>query len=271
MKDYSFYLEGTNGKGVLLVHGLTGAPGEMKFVGKQLHKQGFTVYAPMLAGHCMDEKALVLTRYENWIDSLRTALDRFGPEITEIHAAGICVGGGLALYLAHLHPERLKSVVIYSATLNYDGWSSPWYYALGPYGIPLVARLPGIRNVGYKENPPYGVKSDRVRHALIGDGSGIEGTLARFPLRSLHQNYRLNAALKKALPKMRVPTLLIHAREDDVSHPRNAYKIQKHHGGTCDVVLLEDSYHLIHVDQERRKTGQLTGDFFLAQGAVKHG
>ncbi len=54
-------------KGVLLVHGLTGSPLEMKFVGKQLNKMGFTVYAPTLAGHCQDEKALVETTYEDWI------------------------------------------------------------------------------------------------------------------------------------------------------------------------------------------------------------
>ena len=57
MKDYSFYWEGTSGKGVLLVHGLTGGPAEMQFIGQQLHKRGFTVYAPTLPrhvskGHC---------------------------------------------------------------------------------------------------------------------------------------------------------------------------------------------------------------------------
>ena len=48
MKDYSFYLQGSEEKGVLLVHGLTGTPSEMRFIGKQLHKMGFTVYAPTL-------------------------------------------------------------------------------------------------------------------------------------------------------------------------------------------------------------------------------
>ena len=52
MKDYSFHWEGTNGKGVLLVHGLTGAPAEMMFVGRQLHKRGFTVSNPNAKGTC---------------------------------------------------------------------------------------------------------------------------------------------------------------------------------------------------------------------------
>ncbi len=100
MKDYSFYLEGSE-KGVLLVHGLTGTPTEMRSVGKQLNKMGFTVYAPVLAGHCTDEAALLKTSYEDWLESLRLALHDFKTKVKTVSAAGISVGGdgvwGLAL------------------------------------------------------------------------------------------------------------------------------------------------------------------------------
>ena len=36
--DRAWALEGATGKGVLLIHGLTGAPGEMKFLAKRLHR-----------------------------------------------------------------------------------------------------------------------------------------------------------------------------------------------------------------------------------------
>ena len=94
MKDYSFYWEGTSGKGVLLVHGLTGGPAEMKFIGKQLHKRGFTVYAPTLPGHCQDERSLLRTKFEDWLGGLRESLLLFRKKVKEVHAAGICVGGG---------------------------------------------------------------------------------------------------------------------------------------------------------------------------------
>ncbi len=264
MKDYSYFLEGTNGKGVLLVHGLTGAPAEMKFVAKRLHAAGYSVYAPTLAGHGQDERALLATRFEDWAESLRLALNRFGPEITEVHAAGICVGGGLALYLAHLEPERVRRVVVYSATLDYDGWASPFYYKLGPVGIPIVSKIPVLRGLSLGESEPYGVKSERLRKIMM-SGNEMEGTLPRFPLRALNENYRLNRRLKQILPAMRTPTLLIHAREDDVSHPRNAYRIQAMHGGECRVVMLEESYHMLHVDQERRAVADLTARFFEGQ------
>jgi carboxylesterase len=66
------------------------------------------------------------------------------------------------------------------------------------------------------------------------------------------------------LPSITIPTLLIHARDDDVSHPRNARRIQRLHGGSCDIVYLENSYHMIHVDRERDRVAELTAGFFEA-------
>ena len=263
MSSFDFTLEGSRKKGILLIHGLTGSPAEMKFVGKALNRAGFTVHAPTLAGHCEDVNALLATRYEDWVESVRAAIREFATKVDEVYMAGICVGGALALYAASLEGDIVKGVAIYSPLLKYDGWNSPWYYKLQPVGIPFVVHTPFLRNISYAEAPPYGIKSDRVRNAVMSSGGdSIPGTLPAFPARSLYQNNRLNRALKKALPAIKIPTLLVHAREDDVGHPRNAEKIKRLHGGVCEIAWLDNSYHLIHVDQERQKVAKLTGDFF---------
>lgn len=256
------FLQGSNTTGILLIHGLTGAPAEMKFMAKHLHRKGYTVYVPLLAGHGQDEAALTKTRYEDWVGGLRIALTNFASQVKHVHIAGICVGGGLGLYLAKQQPELVKSVVIYSATLNYDGWNQPKWVSLARFFKHALIRIPKIRKVYFEEKYPFGIKNDRIRQLLMRDGQGIEGTLSKFPIISLYENYRLNDALKNALPSIQIPTLLIHARKDDVSHPRNAFKIQKLHGGKCQIVLLEDSYHMLHVDQERHKVAELTANFF---------
>jgi carboxylesterase len=268
MNDYSFYWEGSSGKGVLLVHGLTGAPMEMKFIGKQLHKRGYSVYAPTLPGHCQDKRSLLRTKFEDWLSGLRESLHLFRKKVKEVHAAGICVGGALALYLAYSEPTLLETVVIYSATLNYDGWNVPFYYPWARYGIPLLIHLPFVKRLAFSETAPYGIKSERVRKMVMSDGSVIAGALPSFPMGTLYENYRLNKALEKALPLIQTPTLLIHAKEDDVSHPRNADRIQKLHGGRCELVLLDDSYHMLHIDQERHKVADLTIDFFEEKRCV---
>ena len=261
MSNYDFHMQGSRRKGVLLIHGLTGSPSEMRFVGKQLHRAGFTVYAPTLAGHCGTKADLLVTTFEDWVESVRVAIRQFVLEVEEVYLAGICVGGAIGLYAAADEPS-VKGVAIYSPLLKYDGWNTPFYYNLGPSGIPIVRHIPLLNKMSFGESAPYGLKSERIRNAIIGKGDGIEGTLDRFPLISLYENIRLNNALCLRLPDIYIPTLLIHAREDDVCHPRNAIAVKKLHGGPCEIAWLEDSYHMIHVDQERHKVAQMTAEFF---------
>ena len=47
----SFLLEGKNNKAVLLLHGYTGAPSEMRPLGDYLHALGYTVSCVRLPGH----------------------------------------------------------------------------------------------------------------------------------------------------------------------------------------------------------------------------
>ena len=110
MSQYDFRMQGSGTKGVLLVHGLTGSPAEMRFVGKQLNRQGFTVYAPTLAGHCADEKTLLGSRYEDWVASIRHAIRKFAAEVDEVYLAGICVGGAIALLAAITQAVSLQDV-----------------------------------------------------------------------------------------------------------------------------------------------------------------
>ena len=46
-----FFFKGGS-EGVLLIHGYTGAPGEMRLLGEFLHSRGYTVLGVLLPGHC---------------------------------------------------------------------------------------------------------------------------------------------------------------------------------------------------------------------------
>ena len=111
MKDRSFRIRGEGEKGVLLIHGLTGAPSEMKSVGRVLHKRGFGLYAPMLAGHGGTEADLLKTDWRDWVDSASQAYLDFAREVDEVYVAGICAGGAIGLdlgiFLLHLGLHRV--------------------------------------------------------------------------------------------------------------------------------------------------------------------
>ncbi len=259
--EYSFYFEGSSDKGVLLIHGLTGAPAEMRFVGKMLNRLGFTVYAPVVAGHCQGRAALEAVRYEDWIESMREPLNRLKREVRYVYTAGICVGGAIGLMLAHLERGKVEKSVIYSPTMNYDGWNQTFWGKLGAYLIPRLIWCKPLHRLSFDERPPFGIKEERMRRFIV-EGASMKGIQHSMPVIALYENCRLNQAMTAALPHMTVPTFLLHAAEDDVSNPRNAATIKRLHGGECHLQYLYNSYHMIHVDQERERVAQLTAEFF---------
>ena len=259
--EHSFYFEGSSDKGVLLIHGLTRFPVEMRFVGKALNRLGFTVYAPRLAGHCVDVETLEATTHKDWLDSLRKPLYALKNEVRHVYTAGICVGGALGLMLAHQERHIVEKAVIYSPTLHYDGWNQSLWHRMGAHLIDPLKWMKRWHHLHFEERAPYGIKDERMRRFLV-EGANLKGILPVFPVIALYNNFCLNRELKAALPQMTVPTLLLHAREDDIAHPRNAEKIKRLHGGPCELVYLEDSYHMIHVDSERDRVAEMTADFF---------
>ncbi len=257
----SIFSRGTNGHGVLLIHGITGSPPEMKHVAKRLNRAGYTVYAPLLAGHGVDIATLRATRWEDWFESVCKSALWLGERTDRLYVAGVCVGGLLGLHLAYT-TRRVHAVAVYSPVLNYDGWNTPYYYRLGHISVPVAVALGISRFISLKERPPFGIKSERIRRLLNASETGIRGTLPAFPVDTLWQNLRLFKVIREILPRTTTPTLLIHARDDDVGGPNNPHYIAKNIGGPCQIEWLHNSYHMIHVDQEYPAVAERTRAFF---------
>ncbi|MBU4432975.1 MAG: alpha/beta fold hydrolase [Alphaproteobacteria bacterium] len=256
-------LAGKSGHGVLLIHGLTGAPAEMKPLAKRLARRGFEVAAPLLPGHGVDEATLLKTTWRDWLDGLCQAHDAFAAQVDTVHVAGVCVGGALGLMLAAERPT-IRAAAVYSMTFEYDGWNMPRFAVAAPV-IQLVANLPGVRRLAWAETHPFGLKDERLRALAERAPDGlIDGAIDRLPLGALFQMYRLGRHLEQVGKAITTPTLILHARDDDMSHPRNAYRLQRALGGATRLRLLEDSYHMIHVDQERDVVAAETASFFGA-------
>src|SRR5262245_19529201 len=108
--------------GVLLCHGITGAPAEMKPLVRRLAGAGFTVSCPALAGHCSTLRELKRTRWTDWYATLESALDALREQCSTVFVSGLSMGALLALKLAADHPDTVQGVATLSATFVYDGW-----------------------------------------------------------------------------------------------------------------------------------------------------
>jgi carboxylesterase len=84
-----------------------------------------------------------------------------------------------------------------------------------------------------------------------------------FPVTLLHQLHLLVRDLSKRLRRINTPVQLIQAKEDDVTSVKNSLFIyDRVKSDNKELVLLENSYHLITADYERDKVAQKVEEFF---------
>ncbi|CVI63026.1 MULTISPECIES: alpha/beta hydrolase [Agrobacterium] len=264
----SFFEEGTNGKAVMLVHGMSGAPAEMRLVARQFSRRGYSVFAPLLAGHGRGEAALRRSRFEDWLDSIAVTADWLATRSDAVFGAGICVGGKLSLLASHMQSSPIQSVALYSPCFHYDGWNVPRYYAILSPHIRWIRLIPFIDRLNFSETPSLGIKDERLRRMIAAMEN--EGVLSHFPGRGLVEMNRLGHHLKKHLPAITTPSLIIHSTEDDLSGPDHARYIAAKLGGPRALHWLNDSYHMIHVDREHRKVADLSARFFETKHAFRN-
>lgn len=248
-QTYAFHYPG-GPTAVLLIHGLTGTPAELKLVAKGLVRAGYSVYGVQLAGHCGSEADLLATGWKDWLASALEAFDRIRRDHDTVFVGGLSMGALLSLQVAAHRPDQVAGCLLYSPTMFYDGWSIPRASV-----IIHIAILCGLgRFFRFRENFPYGIKDDRLRarvQAAMESGRSEEAGLLYMPGRSLGQLLYMIRDLKGRLPSLRMPAIVLHAREDDVTSIRNASYLAANLGGNVEKVLLENSYHMITLDQER--------------------
>ncbi|MDB5972578.1 MAG: alpha/beta hydrolase [Hydrocarboniphaga sp.] len=249
IRDHSFFYEGGN-VGVLLIHGLTGTPVEMRYVGRGLHKSGYTVYGVQLPGHCGTEDDLAATGWKDWYRGVELALNALLTRVDKVFIGGLSMGAVMSLYAASQHPDKVSGLLLYGPTIWYDGWSIPWYSILWK---PLI-NTPIGRNYRFMERHPYGIKDERLRKRVVQNmlaGNSADAGLAGMPAFSVRQMWGLVDEVKCRLPSIRTPALVMHSLEDDVCSVKNARYIQKRIGGAVELRLLNDCYHMITVDRQR--------------------
>lgn len=263
IQQASFQFEGGR-RGVLLIHGLTGTPAEMRLLGKRLHREGFTVHGVQLAGHCGDEDDLLATGWRDWYASVEKAAKTLRERVDHLFVAGLSMGALLALLLAAERPELVDGVGVLGATFRYDGWNMPRIARLS-FLLPLVKALGLARRRSFQEESPYGLRDERIRghvsSAMLGGDSAAAG-LPGNPWHSLADLYQLAKRVRRRLGRVRAPCLVAHATEDDVAHVRNAHLVVSGVRAPVELLLLSESYHMITLDRERRLLGDRLSGFF---------
>ncbi len=275
--DNGIHLPADTGRAVILIHGLTGTPNEMRFLAGFFQKKGYAVICPRLAKHGEPLTVLKNARWEEFYTTVRDTFTKARAQYETVYTSGLSMGALLALLLAEEFGNKVAAVSGLSPTLFYDGWNVPWYTCF----LPLAYATPLKHFFYFKEVPPYGIKNENVRRfvhnyydkASIDDIKGAaQWGYPYFPLTMLCELKRL---VKYCIPRFKnitSPVQLIQAQNDDLTSVKNSQFIHDRVGSRQkEIVLLHDSYHVITADQERGKVAEAMDRFFNAAVPQKVG
>ena len=224
-------------RGVLLVHGFTGSPGEMRLLGEHLARLDYTVLAVRLPGHGTVVQDMEPTIWRHWYGAVVDGWHLLGGLCKEINVVGLSMGGLLSLKLAAEYPlHRLVAL------------SAPIY--LANRQVPLLPLYRMFRRFVPKKQRGYDVERD--------SSAGYDQT----PLSGRSSLLDLIELVKLDLPRIHCPTLLIQSRREHTVRPESATYIHDHLGAAeKELFWLEKSGHVVTLDIEREIVFQQVSGF----------
>lgn len=202
----SFYFKGTNGKGIILVHGWTSTPYEIRRLGKYLNDEGFTVIGPMLRGHGTKPEDIENVTWENWLEDLSVEVDKLKNECENVYVGGTSIGANLAMLLGIKRPE-IKGLVLLATPykIKFEKILELWGKMLLPF-----------KKYNNKYYPPtFGVSTTITR--LV--------SYQKYSIKSALETLELVKVSRKRLSEIKQPCILIQSMQDHIVSHRSMDRI----------------------------------------------
>ena len=233
---------------VLLFHGLTGSPFELKKYGQFLYNNGYDVFAECLPGHGEKFEEIYTVKYQNWLDFAYTKFEELKSEYEKVFVSGLCLGAVLALAVGIKYKNKVDGIIALSTTLYLDGWRLPWYKCFMPVAFATILRF----YYNYPECEPHGVKNIKTRNAVKKLLAKGDVGMNDFPMTGFKELLELSAYVRKNLKEVSSPILLIHSKEDDLTSIKSSEIVNRKISSTDkEYIILYDSYHMVLYDNEK--------------------
>ncbi|HZO80926.1 MAG TPA: alpha/beta fold hydrolase [Candidatus Binataceae bacterium] len=241
-----FFFPGA-GVSALLVHGLSGTPYEMRFLGERLAAAGVRVCGVRLAGHAAEPQDLGAATHAQWYESVVEGFERlrqFGDPNVVI---GLSMGGVLAARLAADQREAVAGVVMLSPAFFLPLWiraALRAVRALGPFASRIYLRCAGAD-----------IHDDAAR--------SVHPSTPLMPLSAVFELLDLSAGVRARLGRVTQPALIIHSRQDHVCPADKNVEFVLAHLGSLQkrAIYLDKSFHVITVDSEKERVAAEVVEF----------
>lgn len=243
--------------GVLLFHGLTGSPFEMKKYGNFLYELGFDVFCYSFPGHGENLNDIQKVTYKDWCNFAQEKYSELRPQYKDFFVSGLCLGAAISLYLAENNKD-LTGLIALSTTLFLDGFCMPKRKCLMPIALKTIFRY----FYTFPEDECLGVKNITTRKSLAKLMSKTTIGMDNYPLNCVYELLSLSKFVRKNLKKVETPILIIHSKYDNLTSVKSAKVVYDNISSqNKKYVELEDSYHMVLYDNEKQFVMNTVAEF----------
>lgn len=240
-----------NSVGVLLLHGFTSSLKTVDGLVPYLEKHKIPVSMPILRGHGTEYTDMVGTTSRDWYDDGERALLKLAKKVDKVIIVGLSMGGLVAIDLGIHHSDKVAAVVNVATALR--------------FADPLSGLTPVISNFIDFWPSPNAYNSKECAKA--------NKNYPKFSTKAFSSLYHYAREIEMRLPRLKVPTLVLQSKKDQIIDPKAAQIIYDKVGsGHRDICWLEKSGHEMMQDLERKKVFSRIEKYvlqFIAKGKAK--
>jgi len=232
--DRPIFLHGTNGIGVLLLHGWTSTPYEMRALARHLNAAGYTVSAPLLSGHGTVPYALEHVTYKDWIADAQHYYNDLRGICTKVFVGGMSMGGSLALIVAQRNRDVAGVIAM----------GVPLKFRRQRLAIIIFALLRSLRKYEQKHYPVFRTHPQITR--LV--------TYQTYPIDSALEVFRLAKVARRGVQRITQPILIIQSLQDHIVTRSSIYELYlRVRSRRKKKILLSNAYHNFIADAQHQR------------------
>lgn len=238
-RSFCFHHSEVRAKSVLLIHGFTACPHEMRELGEYLFDLGYNVFGVRLAGHGTQVADFARSTRLDWWHSVERGLLVAGLLGETTSVVGESMGGSLAALLGSKYPEMVQSLVL----------CAPCFEILNPFARATRWRI--------------------VQHFLpeVQLGEAVEYWYSAIPSSGVAELTRVAQVARKVAELIVAPTLVIQAKNDQMVRWQGTeeffWRLVLVPETEKELKLFENGHHNLTVDFNPQKDQviQWVGDF----------
>ncbi|MFK4639645.1 alpha/beta hydrolase [Paenarthrobacter histidinolovorans] len=238
--DFSPFLSSWSGTGprvgVVMSHGFTGSPHSVRPWAEHLAAAGYAVRLPLLPGHGTTWQDMAKRSWQEWHRAVDDAYLELAAECDYVFAAGLSMGGTLALRIAATRP--VAGTVVVNPGLVLDD----------PRAV-IVAAL------------KYVVKTTPAIANDILKPDQDEGAYARTPVAAAHQLKKMYKDTAAILPRISAPVRVYRSTVDNVISNASLEFLRSRVHAPVEVSYLHNSHHVATLDNDAPEIFSGTVDF----------